>query len=218
MNQKICRGCGESFPATLEFFFRDPNGRNGLKSKCKTCLYTQRNLHRREQPEKHRERWKAYYRKNREKLKDRWRKWERANPDKAKALALDYEKRSKGKKRAKDARRRTTAMKCCPSWANLQAIEAFYQQACILTEETGILHVVDHIIPLKHKYVCGLHVESNLRVVTELENLKKFNHFTPYTEDSEGNRVYHQWNRGRVRSQREIIVNHLSEVVSAHFF
>ncbi len=170
MNQKICRGCGESFPATLEFFCREPKGRDGLKSRCKTCLYTHKNLHRKEQPEKEREYKRTYYRKNRERLKDRWRKWERANPEKAKAVALDYEKRSKGKKRAKDARRRTSAMNCFPSWANPQAIEAIYQQACILIQETGILHVVDHIIPLKHKYVCGLHIESNLRVVTELDN------------------------------------------------
>ncbi len=166
MNQKICQGCGQSFPATLEFFFRDPLGRDGLKSRCKTCLYAQKNRHRKEHPEKERERWRAYYRKNRERLKDKWKKWERTHPEKAKALALDWEKRCQGKKRAKDARRRTAAMNCCPPWASHQAIEEIYQQACILTEETGILHVVDHIIPLKHKYVCGLHVESNLRIVT----------------------------------------------------
>ncbi len=189
---KICRGCGKSFPDTQEFFFGEPKGRNCLKSRCKTCVYTNKNLRRKEQPEKESERWKAYYRKNREKLKDRWRKWESANPEKAKALVLEYEKGNQGKKRAKDARVRTAKRNRYPAWANAEAIEAIYQKACILTEETGILYVVDHIIPLKNEYVCGLHIESNLRVVSELENLKKFNHFVPYSEDSEGNRIYHR--------------------------
>ena len=193
MEEKVCKGCGLSFPATLEFFFRDPKGRQGLKSKCRTCLYAQKNAYRRAHPEAERERRQRYYRANRERLKDRWRKWERDNPEKARELALDYARRKPGKKRAKDARRRAVERNCYPVWANPEAIEEIYQKACLLTAETGIKHVVDHIIPLKHPHVCGLHIESNLRIVTELENLKKFNHFTPYSEDSSGERIYHRW-------------------------
>jgi len=39
---------------------------------------------------------------------------------------------------------------------------------------------VDHIIPLKHKYICGLHTINNLRIITTIENLKKHNKFIPY--------------------------------------
>jgi len=39
---------------------------------------------------------------------------------------------------------------------------------------------VDHIIPLKHKYICGLHTINNLRIITTTENLKKHNKFIPY--------------------------------------
>lgn len=37
--------------------------------------------------------------------------------------------------------------------------------------------MLDHIIPLRHPEVCGLHVPWNLRVVKRETNLKKGNRF-----------------------------------------
>ena len=55
---------------------------------------------------------------------------------------------------------------------------AFYEEARRLTEETGIVHHVDHIIPINHPLICGLHVETNLQVLPAAENSRKGNRLT----------------------------------------
>jgi hypothetical protein len=62
-----------------------------------------------------------------------------------------------------------------PNWANKETIKEMYKQARQLTSETGIRHEVDHIIPIKHPLVCGLHTENNLRIISASENLRKSN-------------------------------------------
>jgi len=62
-----------------------------------------------------------------------------------------------------------------PLWANKKKIKDFYTVARALTENTGIEHQVDHIIPLRGEHVCGLHVEHNLQILTKEENIRKSN-------------------------------------------
>lgn len=62
-------------------------------------------------------------------------------------------------------------------WANAAAIAAIYQQAKTLSEQTGIPHHVDHIIPLIGEFVSGLHVESNLQILPATDNIRKRNRF-----------------------------------------
>ncbi len=65
-----------------------------------------------------------------------------------------------------------------PSWANKDEIKKIYLEAQKLSKTTSVKHHVDHIIPLRHPLVCGLHVENNLQILTKDENIAKSNSFT----------------------------------------
>lgn len=89
---------------------------------------------------------------------------------------------NRGKVNHTAAKRRAVKALATPAWltqADWDSIEALYLQAAELTEQTGIEHEVDHIIPLQGKTVCGFHCPENLRVVTREENRRKHNKLIP---------------------------------------
>jgi 5-methylcytosine-specific restriction endonuclease McrA len=55
-----------------------------------------------------------------------------------------------------------------PKWQSKKELEEFYKQ-CPQDK------VVDHVIPLNHPNVCGLHVISNLQYLSKEENSLKSN-------------------------------------------
>lgn len=73
------------------------------------------------------------------------------------------------------ARRRARLRAAVPPWADHQRIKLVYQRAEDATLLTGIPHVVDHIVPLNGRTVCGLHWHGNLQVLTAEANLRKSN-------------------------------------------
>ena len=66
-----------------------------------------------------------------------------------------------------------------PPWACFKAIREVYREADRLTEKTGVKHNVDHIVPLNHPRVCGLHVAWNLRAIPAGPNMAKSNNWCP---------------------------------------
>lgn len=71
--------------------------------------------------------------------------------------------------------RRTRKLQAQPLWADVDAIRAIYKEAARLKKATGLAFHVDHVIPLKHPLVCGLHVHTNLRVIPAADNMSKGN-------------------------------------------
>ena len=79
--------------------------------------------------------------------------------------------------------RRATKLKATPIWLTTEQknqINNIYKNCLNITKQTGIKHNVDHIIPLKGKKVCGLHVPWNLQILTATENNSKNNRLIEY--------------------------------------
>lgn len=66
-----------------------------------------------------------------------------------------------------------------PPWADFDAIRAVYREADRLSLQTGVKYNVDHIVPLNHPRVCGLHVAWNLRAIPAGPNMAKSNNWCP---------------------------------------
>jgi uncharacterized protein YdaU (DUF1376 family) len=83
-------------------------------------------------------------------------------------------------KAAYTSMRNASRVSATPVWlssADKDEIAAIYADAVAKTAQSGFKHEVDHIVPLRSKLVCGLHVKWNLAVITASENRAKSNKF-----------------------------------------
>lgn len=150
--------CGKPLcPAAKTLLNHVNYAKNVERSRAKSLRYRAENL------EKVRKRQRELFSRPevREARNAKSREWSKANP----AKTCFY------------ARQRRLHMKqAAPSWLtddDWGKMNAFYFEAKRLTEETGVEHHVDHIVPLKGLNVCGLHIPSNLRVLPALENVRR---------------------------------------------
>lgn len=66
-----------------------------------------------------------------------------------------------------------------PDWTDREELAKLRKEAHFKTVQLGILHVMDHIIPLSHPYVSGLNVSWNIQILTWKQNAIKSNNWMP---------------------------------------
>jgi len=143
-----CNTCNEI--KNLSYFGKDNRKSNKTQNKCKRCCVNKN------------------------------KKWQLNNVDKLKQYKKEYRLANLPKYAALEAKRRANKIAATPKWlsiAQTTEIQSYYITATLLTNNTGIKYEVDHIVPLRGKNVCGLHVPWNLQVISAEDNRRKYNKF-----------------------------------------
>ncbi|MHB1231570.1 MAG: hypothetical protein ACYCZQ_03165 [Burkholderiales bacterium] len=75
-----------------------------------------------------------------------------------------------------NSQRRAQKLNATPLWANDEYVVRFiYKLASVFSKCLNEKVEVDHIVPLKGKKVCGLHIAHNMQLLTESQNSQKSN-------------------------------------------
>ena len=159
---KTCTVCEEEKP--LDCFHKRKAMKDGHRSACKDCEY-----------ERRQGKYRDVILKNAE-------KHNRARGHRPIEEYLEERRRNPVPQSYRVARRRAMKKKATPVWANQRYIKDLYANAAeanAIFEAVGVKpnFEIDHIVPLQHSKVCGLHVEHNLQVLPSHENRTKSNKF-----------------------------------------
>ena len=192
---KICSKC--KIEKLVSAFTKNKNNKDGFNYWCKDCSYKSARDWRIKNPEKSKasvNNWRIknieacrLYDRNRyandiEGQKQRAKEYRSLNPDKIKETQKKYIKNNLPKLAEKNRRREASLLGATPSWlSEIQKIQIqwFYAAAKMMSDTSGVKHHVDHILPLRGKSSCGLHVPWNLQILPASENASKGNRISP---------------------------------------
>lgn len=119
-----------------------------------------------------------YRSKYRNKYNEQMKKWRERNREKDRFYSKRWAKNNRPKKNMYKGLWRAKT-KIPSDKIEKQKIVEIYEECRNMTKSTGIIHHVDHVIPVSKG---GLHISSNLQILTAEENLKKGNKTTPMPE------------------------------------
>ena len=142
---------------SFEFFPKKKENKDGYHSHCKQC--------------------RSEYDRSRYSSKDRSEAYH-SNLETERQARREYYSNNKEDYYSRKAKRRAELLNRTPAWLtehDLLHIKCIYSVCSMLNKEGTGPYEVDHIVPLQGKSVSGLHVPSNLRVVSRFENRSKGN-------------------------------------------
>lgn len=169
MPTKICTRC--NFTLALSMFSTAPTCKDGHRNYCKSCQKKTKDAWRALHKEHHNEKGREWRKNNPEKAKEFKTNWIIKNPDYMKTYHREYRRANKLLTNINTSMRRKRVRQATPIWADKETIKDFYMEAQYFNLQ------VDHIVPLIHEAVCGLHVPDNMQLLSLSENARKGNRF-----------------------------------------
>lgn len=186
---KRCSKCCEE--KNESDFFKQKSAKDGLYAQCKVCAKASQAAsqlkHRDKVLARKRDCMATYAANNREMLREKqaefYAKFRKTNPERmrewGRKTSAIWRGRNPHKVTEQVTRRKATKIKATPMWADKDKINDVYLRAKQVEASCGTRMHVDHIVPLVHQLVCGLHCEANLRVLPAKKNLSKGNKYWP---------------------------------------
>lgn len=200
---RICTKCSKQKPLNKEFFGWS-NVRQTFRADCLICHrktvreYTKKRMDKiREYRKKNKdrineyqkkyysikknlerkiERHKKWYEKNKKKKLKQNKEWSTNNKERHKELRLNWYKKNKHKCLASYHKRKRALNVQVPKWYDHKKVLAIFKKASDMRAK-GKNVSVDHVIPLQAENVSGLHVHTNLKIISLSKNCGKKNRF-----------------------------------------
>ena len=191
---KRCGLCKRELPLTE--FYTSVSQKSGYQTRCKDCCKREAKNWAERNPQR--------YRASRRKVQTAWRRRRgiaeatRRTPEqraelhrrqereryasetaRIKARVQKWQLLNRDSVAARNAFRKAAKRKATPAWANRFFIQEAYHLAKLRERFLGGKWHVDHVVPLVHGLVCGLHCEDNLEVIPASVNCSKQNYRWP---------------------------------------
>jgi hypothetical protein len=177
MLTKICSCCGEEKAVDL---FRKINSSGKLNTKCIQCFDAKCKAYRDANADLCKQKSAIYRERNKDRILTSARRYRKDNKDFVKEYNKIYRESDRARHNSSRKARQVHKLNRTPSWttsSDLLQIKVMYECSARVSKCLGILHHVDHIIPLQGKRVSGLHVPNNLQVIPATLNLQKGNRY-----------------------------------------
>lgn len=165
---KVCSECKECL--SVDLFNKNKRRKDGYHEYCKSCRNKQ--YERRDKPSailRSAERYAANKDECLEKMHLRYKQQQESK----KAYGRKHYELNKSKYKCNANARKKSIKLATPTWFGEDdsfVLQEAYALAQLREQITGIPWDVDHVIPLRGKIVCGLHVKENIAVIPRAVN------------------------------------------------